>query len=186
LQGVLADPIDIGPLPDAVVPQVVARRVEVFKMSENVNVPVDERGFNHVYRIMHGNLRNALGHCQDFTLWMTQAGPVPETADEKFALLEVWLAELADKYEGDTRGMTPRGWEVFDALVERGGTCSPSDYEEFGFESGQAMQPHLRRLHDANLVVSNIDETDRRRKTIGVTPRGWLINYKRTGFRSAE
>jgi DNA-binding MarR family transcriptional regulator len=80
--------------------------------------------------------------------------------------------------------MTPRGWEVFDELVVRGGSCSPSDYEEFDFESPQAMQPHLRRLQAANLVVSNIDESDRRRKTIVITPKGWLVQYKRSGYQA--
>jgi hypothetical protein len=89
LQGVLADPMEVGPLPDDVVSQVIARRVEVFKMAADVYVPVDERGFEHIYGIMRGNLRNALGHSQDFTLWLIQQRQ-PDRADEKFALLEIW------------------------------------------------------------------------------------------------
>ena len=40
------------------------------------------------------------------------------------------------------------------------------------------MRPHVRALEEANLVHSLIDETDHRRKTISVTPRGWLVQYK--------
>ena len=40
------------------------------------------------------------------------------------------------------------------------------------------MRPHIHALEEANLVTSVIDETDNRRKTISLTPRGWLVQYK--------
>ena len=45
-----------------------------------------------------------------------------------------------------------------------------------------ALRPQVKALEDVNLVVSAIDESDKRRKTISVTPRGWLVNYKLTGY----
>jgi hypothetical protein len=182
LQGVLAEPLEVGPLPDEIIPEVVARRVEYFSASPDAYVPVDGRGFDHIYRIMHGNLRNALKHSQDYAVWLSTQGTLPSSGDEKLALLEVWIAELAERYEHDTSGVTKRDWEVFDGIVSRGGSCSPGDYEEFGFASNPAMRPHVKQLEDANLVISTIDETDQRRRTILLTPRGWLVNYKRSGY----
>lgn len=52
-----------------------------------------------------------------------------------------------------------------------GGTCSLSDNEAFGYSTPMALRPQIKALEDANLVVSSIDDTDKRRKTISVTPR---------------
>jgi DNA-binding MarR family transcriptional regulator len=46
------------------------------------------------------------------------------------------------------------------------------------------MRPHVKSLEDANLLVSTVDEDDKRRKTIGLTANGWLVRYKRAGFRT--
>jgi hypothetical protein len=178
----LADPIEIEPLPSDLVPEVIAHRVAVFKMSEDAYVPVEEKGFEHIFSIVRGNLRSALSHSEQFAVWMYQEDDEPSTSDAKFELLRKWLAERADIYELDTQGMTDRSWEVFEALVNRGGYCSPSDYEDFGFNNATAMQRHLRRLQQANLVDSTVDETDRRRKAVSLTDQGWFINYKRGGY----
>lgn len=183
LQGYLADPMDIGPIPDGVVPEVVTRRVGIFRMHADAYVPVGSSGFNHLYQIMHSNLRNALKHAQDFAVWMKSQGVFPSAPEDKYGLLEAWLASLAEQYQADTSGVTNRGWQVFDNIVSRGGSCSPSDFDAFGFGSQPAMRPYVKQLEDSNLVVSSIDDTDQRRRTIGVTPRGWLVNYQRSGYR---
>ena len=46
-----------------------------------------------------------------------------------------------------------------------------------------ALRPQIKALEDVNLVASAIDDTDKRRKTISITPRGWLVNYARNGYR---
>ena len=99
-------------------------------------------------------------------------------------MLETWMAEVSDLYLKDTAGVGKRAWEVFDKLAEIGGSTSPSDFEIFGFESNQAMRPHLRALEDSNLIESAIDDSDNRRKTINISSRGWIVNYKRSGFAS--
>ena len=45
-----------------------------------------------------------------------------------------------------------------------------------------ALRPQIKSLEDGQLVQSSKDDNDKRRKTIVVTPRGWLVNYKRTGY----
>ncbi len=93
----------------------------------------------------------------------------------------MWLTEQADRYASDT-SLTNRALEVFDTLALGGGSCSPSDYEAFGFNSAEAMRPYIKALEDANLAASSRDDTDKRRKTIILTPRGWLVRYARNGY----
>jgi hypothetical protein len=96
-------------------------------------------------------------------------------------LLEIYLAEISERYTQDTTA-SPRAWAVFDHLVEFGGSTSPGDFADFDFESNQAMRPHVKNLEDANLVTSAVDDTDRRRKTIVIAPRGWFVQYHRSGY----
>jgi hypothetical protein len=181
LQGVLGDPIELAPLPDELVPEVISRRIAVYSILGGAYVPVEPSGFDHVYKVMHYNLRNAMKVCQDFALWMDEEGQRPKSPDDKRGLLEVYLALMAERYFLETE-ISPRAWRVFDKLVELGGSCSPSDFAEFEFESNAAMRPHVKNLEEANLVVSSVDESDRRRKTIGISPRGWFVEYHRSGY----
>jgi hypothetical protein len=181
LQGVLGDPIELNPLPDESVADVIARRIEVYGILDSAYAPVEPDGFDHVYKVMHYNLRNAMKVCQDFALWMDGENKRPEAAADKLGLLEAYLALMAERYFNETQ-VPPRAWTVFDHLVQIGGSCSPSDFAEFGFESSQAMRPHVKNLEEANLVLSSVDESDRRRRTIGISPRGWFVQYHRSGY----
>jgi hypothetical protein len=182
LEGTLAEPMILRPIPDDIVSEVIARRIEVFRMSPDAYAPVEPRGFQHIYEILHANLRNSLRFCEDFAFWLHGEGALPESSDDRFQLLEVWLSETADRYEEDTTSVGRRAWRVFDDLVGMGGSCSPSDHEEFGYDTPMALRPQIKSLEDAQLVQSSKDDNDKRRKTIVVTPRGWLVNYKRTGY----
>lgn len=182
LQGVLAEPIEMKPIDDASAEQALLKRIEVYSIG-NSNPPVEAEGFAHVYRIGNRNLRNALKYCEDFSMWAHLEGGLTVNPQDKLNLIEAWMAETADKYEKDTSGVGNRAWKVFDDLVVLGGTASPSDYEKFGYETQQAMRPQLKLLEDANLIESAVDESDKRRRTIVVTSRGWIVNYKRSGFK---
>lgn len=180
LQGVLGDPIELLPLPDSSVSEVIARRIVVYGVLDDAYAPVEPDAFDYLYTVMHYNLRNAMKVCQDFALWLADTGQRPQTSGDKRELLEIYLAVTSDRFFQDTH-VPPGAWTVFDRLVELGGTCSPSDYAEFGFESSQALRPHVKNLEDANLVLSSIDESDRRRKTISISSRGWFVQYHRSG-----
>jgi hypothetical protein len=98
----------------------------------------------------------------------------PVMPDEKRDLLEAWMAVTAEKYLEATPGVGNRAWDVFEEVVERGGSISPSDFADFGFETSQAMRGQMRALEDATLVESSVDETDKRRRLFEVTARGWI------------
>lgn len=182
LQGVLGDPIDLAPIPDSIVPEVVNKRVIEYSMTNNAYIPVEPEGFRHLYDIVNHSLRDALKYCEDFAIWLKLNGSLPDNASEKFDLLEIWMAQLADKYVEATSGVTQRAWDVFDRMVAQNGSISPSEYSELGFNSQQAMRPYVKALEDAQLVVSSVDETDQRRRTILITSRGWIVQYQRSGY----
>ena len=185
LQGVLGEPMELQPLDDEFVPDVIARRIEAFRINEDAYAPVEPDGFLHLYEVGNRNLRNALKYCEDYALWVgVEVEPWPETPADKRQMLEAWMAVTAEKYLDATRGVGDRAWAVFDGIIARGGSISPSDFADFGFESSQAMRGRMRALEDAVLVESSVDETDKRRRLIEITSRGWIINYHRSGYKT--
>lgn len=181
LEGRLAEPMELDPISDRDVDQVVARRIEVYRSHAGAVAPVGPEGFRHLYDVLNRNLRNALKFCEDFAFWLIEEGTKSDDPDENLQLLEVWLTDQADRYNQQTR-LGNRAWTVFDTLATMKGSCSPSDYDAFEFNSSMAMRPHVKALEDANLVQSTFDDYDKRRKTIVMTPRGWLVRYARAGY----
>jgi hypothetical protein len=91
---------------------------------------------------------------------------------------------MADRYLADTK-LRAAAWKIFDKLiVDFGGSCSPSDHPLFGYENQPPMRAQVRALEEANLVESSVDDTDKRRKTISVKPRGWVVYYARNGYKA--
>lgn len=183
LQGVLADPLEVNPLPDTAIPDLIRARISVFSIDKNPLVPVDEKSFEHLYAVGNKNLRNAFKFSEDFSIWLSERDNSNVSPDDVRLLLEIWMAEIADRYEEATSGITPTGWKVFDQLSGAGGFTSPSQYSEYGFESSQAMRPYLKNLEDANLIESSVDDSDNRRKSISVSSSGWVVAYKRSGYK---
>jgi hypothetical protein len=143
LQGVLAEPMELTPLPDEFVSEVIARRIEVFRMDEGAYAPVEPDGFHHLYEVGNRNLRNALKYCEDYALWVwLDVDPWPETPADKRETLEVWMAVTAEKCLEATPGVGPRAWGVFEGIVARGGSISPSDFADFAAQP--STPPHRR------------------------------------------
>jgi hypothetical protein len=182
LQGVLADPQMINPIASESVQSLIEARIRAFSINEKSVAPVEAAGFGHLFEVGNKNLRNAMKYSEDFSIWATHHELANNSPAEKFSLLETWMAETASQYLADASIVGKRAWKVFDRLVEAGGSTSPSEFADFGFESNPAMRPHLRSLEETNLIESAIDETDSRRRTISITSAGWIVNYGRSGF----
>ncbi len=183
LQGVISEPLDVSPVANKYIEPLIAARLESFATSGETLVPVEARGFNHLYLVGNSNLRNAMKYSEDFSMWLFDRASKDLSSDDKYELLEIWMSEVADKAAADTKDVKPRAWTVFDQLAKAGGFTSPGEFADYGFESNQAMRPHLRSLEEAKLIDSEVDETDNRRKTISVTSRGWIVSYQRSGYR---
>ena len=185
MQGVLSEPTDINPIGHDCIKKLIAARLKVFELGEVNGVvqkmvaPVDEMGFDYVYRIGNNNLRNAMKYSEDFSISTAENLLIQLTPSEKLAKLEEWMTEMATRYLKATVGVKGRAWKVFDDLAIKGGGMSPSEFGDYGFESPQALRPHIKDLEEANLVESAIDETDDRRRTINITSRGWVVRSQR-------
>lgn len=187
LEGRLAEPLELDPIADDEISQVIARRLDYYRIDEaGASAPVGPDSFKLIYDILNKNLRNALKYSEDFSLWLYDEGHAEKGEDSFAGLFEDWIKWKAEQGAGQTDLSGTRAWEVFDSLVTKGGSCSPGDFDAFGFNSPQAMVPHIKSLEDVNLVQSSTSDEDRRRKTIAVTPRGWLVRYARSGFSVPE
>jgi len=183
LDGRLLDPMEIAPISDDYVVAAVEQRIAAYRMRIDAEAPVGPESFRFLYDVLNRNLRNAFKMAGSFSQWLVDEREASGNAAEYAKLFEAWLTDQADKYQNDTT-LGKRAWEVFDRLAVRGGWCSPADYEEFTFNSKDSMRPHIRVLEQANLVFTSInDDSDKRRKTIFMTPRGWLVRYARAGYR---
>lgn len=180
LNGILGDPMELGPIATSEVPEVVGRRIDCYAMREDFFLPVDDNGFKFIYELLNHNLRDALKQCEAFSFWLDEKGHTPVSPEARFRFLVGWLAEQAEKFYNAARNVKPRAWTVFDKLIEMEGSCSPGDHETFGFKTPMAMRPHVKDLEDANLVLSTIDDRDQRRRTIYVSSAGWLVHHARS------
>lgn len=58
------------------------------------------------------------------------------------------MTDSADRYHADTK-LGGAAWKVFDTLVSLGGSCSPSDYSDFGYDTHPPMRAQVRSLEEA-------------------------------------
>ncbi|MGH3903426.1 MAG: hypothetical protein ACRDTE_04435 [Pseudonocardiaceae bacterium] len=140
--------------------------------------------FQYLYDVLYRNLRNTFKYAEEFAFWLYSSYSEMRKvmAADYDGLFQVWLTEIADRHVKDTN-LGNRAWDVFDQLASHKGWCSPSDFADYGFNSTAAMRPHIRSLERENLVITSLnDDSDKRRKTIMMTPRGWLVRYARNGY----
>ncbi len=183
MQGRISTPIEVSPIPDALVPELIRRRLQHYATRPDPEAPVSPESFGHLYAISHNNLRSALKYAQDFTVWLSEEDLLQAPPDQKVAYLEIWAAQEADALV-QAANLQKRQWELFDDIAARGGSIAPGDHERFDFNSPQAMRTHVARLEQANFIDSTIDDSDQRRRTITITSLGWLVHYRRSGFQA--
>ncbi|WP_395790969.1 hypothetical protein [Aquimonas sp.] len=186
LDGMMFDPIDVKKIPDECVGEIYTSRVEAFAASESPYLPLLQGDFVRLYGILLGNIRALLGHTDEFCQFVSEQDLHPDSEADKADLFRNWLEQKCRAaYDSAKPVVGGRAWEVFADAVSVDGLFAPSDFEHFRFNSSQAFRPHVKDLEDAGLVVSTKDEGDRRRKTIQITPRGWLVNHYRANAAGA-
>jgi hypothetical protein len=180
LEGILHTPLEIDAIADQYARAVLTSRAKAFAVRKNEYLPITEEDFQALYDCLRGNLRNALSKADDFCMWVAERGVQPMEKQPKRDLFNVWFSGECDRAAAaaDQR-LGNRAWKTFDIAVGKGGSFSPSDYEDFEFESVQALRPSVRDLEQVELLVSTQDDTDKRRKTVQVTPKGWMVARSR-------
>ncbi|MFD3935703.1 hypothetical protein ACFWSF_08440 [Streptomyces sp. NPDC058611] len=183
LRGHLASPVEVNPISDDLMGDVIDRRIEAYKIKSDPIIPVGPGGFWLLYDIFDRNLRIALSFAEEFAFFLYEQNGKSANSED-FGLLETWLAETADRdCEAADQRLGPREWTTFDYLTLREGTCRPcNDFAEFEFHSASEMRSTIKFLKDANLVSYETDEMDKRRKVVHFTPTGWLVAYVRAGY----
>lgn len=178
LEGMLHSPIEIGEIEENLASSILTSRVEAYSQSDSFSayLPLRPADFERLYAILNGNLRSVLSHADRYCVWVY--GQVePQTDEDKAALFETWLSLHSKEALSATRqGVGRKAMEIFEVACKLG-NFSPSDFEAFGYTSLQALRPQIKGLEDVGILVSTQDETDKRRKTIQVTAKGWLVRY---------
>lgn len=183
LDGFLCDPIEIGGIEDAEAPAILDSRIRSFSCDEDNPgyLPLLREDFAELYRYLGRNLRRALATTSDYCMQAWEQGLTPQEDGEKQEAFFAWLDRMSSQLlmAAEAR-ITPRAWAVFDhATREFDGNFSPSDYAAFGFNSPQNLTPYVGSLRECGLVSAVKDDLDRRRKTIQISAKGWLVYYAR-------
>lgn len=177
LEGFLHKPIEIGGIGDQHASEILTTRCDAFgKGTGSPYLPLRPEDFAKIYDVLRGNLRSVLSYSDDYCQWVADRNAPGGDAQRK-VVFEQWLREQAQAaHDAVRQELRPKAVEVFQRSVGIGGVFSPSDFEEFGFNSIPAFRPHIRDLEAVGLLVSTQDDGDKRRKTIQVTPKGWMVD----------
>lgn len=179
LQGRLYMPIEVGGIDPTYASDILSKRVKAYEIEPNDSyLPLTGNEFKDLYEVLNNNTRNALNYANNYCLWVADNNYYSENIEGKKSLFNKWLYQQSiKKVDSIMMQIKPRAVEAFQRAIELNGEFSPSDFEDFGFKTFQAMRQHISQLERAGLVTSTIDETDKRRKTIQVTADGWLFNH---------
>jgi hypothetical protein len=174
LEGYLHKPIEIKEIPEADAPAILDSRISGYAKGDKYYIPINHEEFEMLFKILRGNLRSVLSSADDYCQWVSDRSD-PQTDADKSAMFSEWLSEQSSAaYEAVRQDLRPKAIEVFEKACASE-VFSPGDFEYFGFNSIPAFRPHIKDLESVGVLVSTQDEIDKRRKTIQVTPKGWLV-----------
>ena len=174
LNGVLSDPVELPPVGDEHIEELIHQRVLVFSADDEA--PVNATAFGYLYDVSHQNLRDSLMYAQDFALGRDPRFFLDNDSAAIESELIHWVDELAERNAADVR-LQPRMWRLLEDLAVAGGTASPGDHVEFGFNDRTHMRKNVVELERFSLAVSSKDEVDGRRRSIALTSKGWLVHF---------
>ncbi|MBD8608645.1 hypothetical protein IFT73_17460 [Aeromicrobium sp. CFBP 8757] len=180
MAGVFLNPIDVRPLPHKLVPQVIFARMKALQDQDDAVAPVSMTAFANLYRSIGQNLRYALNLSERYAFDSDpdELRGISE-ADRDLRFHESVLREADLVYAAQARDLGAADWKVFDHLLRsKAGSCSPSEYKDFGYAQMPPLLSRVRKLTEAHLVSYQIDEADQRRRTISVTDHGRLAYYR--------
>jgi len=179
LDGFLHHPIEVNGVDRKVIGELFEKRINFYKIpKKKTYLPLNSKLFEFIYEVINNNLRNSLHICDQYCLEVSQLKSKPRNDKMKEVVFMKWFQDQSnDIYTSFTSQIKPRARKLFDDIIKYGGVFSPSDYEDFGFNSITALRPHVIELERVAVLSSTVDEIDNRRKTIQVTAKGWLASY---------
>ncbi|HPT16689.1 MAG TPA: hypothetical protein PK388_05355, partial [Kiritimatiellia bacterium] len=180
LEGLLHSPIEIGGIDPTLIHEVFDSRIRAYALHvEDTYLPLATHQFQTLYTTLNRNLRSLLHYSDEYCMWASDRS-LPQNDEHKESLFMQWLSEHSKSlYVAAAAELTERPWCLFDVAIEKGGRFAPSDYGEYGFNSPEALRPHVKALENVQLLTSLQEDKDKRRKSISITPKGYLVNYYR-------
>ncbi|MEV8253871.1 hypothetical protein AB0O95_07885 [Rhodoglobus sp. NPDC076762] len=180
MTGVFLNPIDVLPLNDDQATRVISVRALALTENDQAFTPVSETAFAHLYVSIGKNLRYALNLAERYAIGQEPSELRALEEKERDAKFEnSTLAEADATYSSYASNLTAADWKVFDTLLrEKSGSCSPSDYSEFGYTTMPPLLVRVRKLEAAHSVDYTTDDADQRRRTISVSDHGRLAYYR--------
>lgn len=177
LEGYLHTPIEVGEISDRHAADILRSRLSAYSNgAPGQYLPLIPEDFARLYELLRGNLRSVLSYADDYCQWIADR-EAPKEPESKRQMFDQWLlAQGAAAHTAVRQELRPRAQQVFRKAIDVGGVFSPSDYEDFEFNSVQAFRPSIRDLEAVGLLVSTQDDGDKRRKTIQITPKGWFVD----------
>lgn len=179
LEGYLHKPLEIIGIEKKYAKELFDRRIKYYtENNTTAYIPLTGDTFSFIYEVFNNNLRNSLHYCDQYCLHIADSGIKPSTEKEKTDAFISWFQNESNNINDSINAqLRPRAQKLFLDIIKFGGIFSPSDFEEFGFNSIAALRPQVLELEKVAVLSSSIDETDNRRKTIQITPKGWLASY---------
>jgi DNA-binding MarR family transcriptional regulator len=178
LNGYLHTPIEIGDIEESVAGSILESRVETFKNGDKPYLPMIASDFTLLYQILRGNIRDTLSEADNFCNWVADGELEHNEDSKKHEQFMQWLKQAcSDRLEAARPYVSARPWKLFSEISKNNGQCSPGAFTDFGFATQQAMRSQVISLENARLVISVRNEDDNRRKTIYITPAGWMVDY---------
>lgn len=178
MEGRIAPPIEIRPLPQDIAPELISRRLQLYG-SDAAYVPVDERMFQRIYSLVNFRLRSALDLCQQYAIFLHGQNLRPQGA-ERSELLDRWLASKSTEYTPPKDAIGARSWRLFDELCDVGGEVRGVDADILRFSDALTLEEAATPLVRLGLV--DRAELDLGEFLLSVTTPGWLVSFQRRDF----
>ncbi|WP_145964774.1 ATP-binding protein [Rhodococcus rhodochrous] len=177
LSGKVADPIQVAPVADEHVEELIKRRLSHYQTGDNSQPPVNPQQFHNLYSISGKNLRDTFKHAQDISLWLADIHEEGRSAPAN--PVEAWIRDQAD-YDYISNEMTSAARELFDQLVESDGTIPIAVLSDDPDTYPQKVRYRVQILERLNLAESVGTDDDLRFKIVRLTALGWFTHYVRS------
>lgn len=179
LDGVLGEPLQLPHVEPDDAAEILQKRIEIYRLTDEYFMPVDPEGFAIVYAMLNHNLRDSFKLCQDFVVDFTVSGQAPHYQDDQVDRLKFWLQGVGVKHLRSADKVTSSDWGTFKRMADRRKLCGLDEWQTFGAEDLEGFTAQVKSLKRANLVDEVDDQADDGRTLIRVTTRGWLVYHAR-------
>lgn len=177
LSGHFFSPIEVSGFPTFAVEDLLKSRIRAYaRRSDSFFLPIDVEILHQIFELFRGNLRTCLMYCDEYCLFIRENFEKIQGIDHN--IFNDWKEEIMEKSFSAIRGeISKKALSIFRQACELR-VFSFRDRQKFGMITEHELQFHVRELADEGLLTVSEDETDLSRKSIQVTPQGWMVHER--------